>query len=145
MRLSGETLKRIDQPLQAVAKAACWASCAVGLVALAVCVVSNARMQVRCEFARQEQQRLVADGETLEARLRSKSGRVQEAANEVARELDEKRKLHLAMSEVLSRARVLQEQRDRFEILRGQIAAHLSRMDQYYDRARQQAPTVSPP
>lgn len=137
-------IQRLEWLLQRTAKPAWFLACVLAVVTLALRFSENAQLQVRIESTRAQEQGLELDNGQLDRRASRLNDRVQSVAKDVSGELQEKHNLHLAMAEVLTRARGLQEQRDRFQDLRKEIQDHLNQMGDYYAATQRHTGAAQP-
>jgi chromosome segregation ATPase len=102
------------------------------------------RCEERTDSAYAELARVTIDINQLDGRIGRLSGQVHDVAKDVATELERKEKLHVEMAEVLSRAKSLQGERDRFQMIRDEVLRRFQQMDQAYMRAQPYSGQIQP-
>ena len=130
--------------LRLVSKPTWFVACALAVVTLALQFYQNARLQVRMELVREQEQHLKNEVAALNLQASRRNDRVQAIAKDVNAELGNRHQRVLAMAEMLSRARGLEQQHDRFDELRKEIDQHLKKMDTYYVETQQQTGAALP-
>src|SRR5579871_4644863 len=137
-------LQMIEPRLELIAKAVWPIMFLCALVVFIQCLTFNAAMRARLEAAEGREQILLFQGRDLHQQIQLSNTRMHAVAAEVSSELDRKKQLRVTMAEVIARANVLQDQRSRFADTKSQVLQQFKLMDQRYERARQQVPSISP-
>jgi hypothetical protein len=112
------------------------------IIALVLQLTRCARLQEEIISEHREAAEIATSTASTELSLRRESEKAQQLVADVAEELKQRDQTLEVMADVLAKVKVLQQQRDAFELKRSEIAEKMSKLDNYYFRAGAAAPAA---
>lgn len=132
-------VQRAQVELSELAKHAFRLSVVLALVAVVVLLRAGARLDDELHLARQEQESRQAVVRQVNESILTRQREAERVAELVREELARREQIHLAMAEILARARALQDEQDRLASLEQRVREALARAETHYARMRSTA------